>query len=153
MTTTYSQWLTAHEQIIVRLENGEISNEEAGRQIRALPYISIFKRFDETKRYGIFEVLHEALEDFYDNRTNAIWYELVRNANIKVKKSHPRSNKEAITRFEDILYQSIYNFVEINGSEDVHAFYQYIHRIEEKIDMAYSALGSELRFINKMREA
>lgn len=151
--TTYTQWLAAHEQIITRLLNNEISNEEAGRQIRALPYISIFKRFDETKRYGIFEVLHEAIEDFYDNHTNAIWYELVHNARIKVAKSYPRSNKESLSRFEDILYESIYNFVEFNGSEDVHAFYQYAHRIEEKIDMVYSVLGSELRFINKMREA
>ena len=151
--TTYTQWLAAHEQIIVRLENGEISNEEAGKQIRALPYISIFKRFEVTKRYDIFDVLHEALEDFYDSHSNGIWYELVRNAHIKVKKSHPRSKKEALSMFENCLYDGVYNFVEINGSEDVHAFYQYTHRIEEKIDMAYSALGSELRFINKMREA
>ena len=151
--TTYTQWLAAHEQIIVRLLNNEISNEEAGRQIRALPYISIFERFDTTMRYGIFEVLHEAIEDFYDNHSNAIWYELVHNARIKATKFHSRSNKEAISRFEDILYNSIFAFVEFNGSEDVHAFYQYTQRIEEKIDMVYIALGSELRFINKMREA
>ena len=158
--TTYTQWLAAHEQIIVRLENGEISNEEAGNQIRTLPYISIFKRFNPRKRYGIYEVLHEALEDVYDKQSNNLWYELVHNSLIKAKyqlkitKMRPDATKKQRAEklnyyFSEFLYYGVFELVKTLGG--VHAFYKYVRVIEQKIDGAYIALNSELRYHN-MRE-
>ena len=157
MTTTYTQWLTAHEQIIIAYTNDEISEHEAGNRLRELPYISIFKRFNPCKHYGIYEVLHEALEDVYDKRSNKIWYELVHNALIKAKfqfkntKMRADANRQERAAklkyfFNEFLYYGVFDIVKTLGG--VHSFYRHVHIIEQKIDAAYIALNSELRYHN-----
>lgn len=148
--TTYNQLLAAIEQIATRLDNKEISAQEAGKMIRSLPYVSIFKRFDPDKRYNIYDVLHEAIEDIYDKRSNAMWYEIVHNALCQARERKKTTRLPMQFLFEDELYNGVYNIVKTLGG--VHYFYRYVRVIERKIKSAYYQCGSEILYINERED-
>ena len=100
----------------------------------SVPYTSIFKDFCPYVPYTWTDIMHEVIDMYFDKGSNALWYDLWRQAARFARKRGTTTNK-VITEVINSYLRSIFTISELR------AFYKTKQNVETRIKREYERHG------------
>lgn len=103
-------------------------------EVLSVPYESIFKCFCPQWKYTWVDIMHEVIDMYFDKGSNALWYDLYRQAGRIARKRKTTTYKV----ISDVINQYLRSIFTIS---ELRAFYKTKQNVETRIKREYERHG------------